>query len=119
MDRLSPNFSYVLLNTPLSYPVAVTEEEALKYLNLINRDDFMYNNVHCYDIIDYQKLIFLEVHFADSSEVQEKIQVIKNAIAEGYKIQNQYRNRILDMPQNDMLSAELWKEGFYGIPRTL
>lgn len=117
MDKLSPNFQYILLNTPWSYPLAITKEQALKYLTLISREEFLYNNVHCYDAIDYQKLIFLEMHFANDSDIQEKILSIKNDIAIGYKIQNQYRNRIMDMPENDMLSMAFWKEGFYGIPR--
>lgn len=69
MEGLSPNFSYILFNTPLSYPLCITEKEALKYLNLIYQPNFLYNNVNCYDIIDYQKLIFLEMHFKNNSEI--------------------------------------------------
>ncbi len=95
-SELHSNYYYLLINTPLTYPVCLTEEEALTYLKYINRDDFQYNNIANYDILDYEKILYIEVSFPDNEEIQKLLTQIKANIATGYVIRNQYKNRLFD-----------------------
>jgi hypothetical protein len=46
------------------------------------------------------------------------LQGIKANIAYGYRLKNQYKNRIIDMPiYNDWIIDEEEREGYGGIPR--
>lgn len=115
---LHANFAYILDNTPTDYPVCLTEEEGLKYLEIINSREFGYNNINAYDIIDYEKLIYIETMYPNNQEIQVLLQAIKANIAYGYRLKNQYKNRIIDMPiYNDWIVDEEKKEGYGGIPR--
>lgn len=117
-NRINKNFSYLLFNTP--FKENLTKEEALNYLKVINYYNFSYNNICCYDIIDYEKLIFIEVNFSKDEEISEILFNIKKNIAEGYKIKKQYKNRIIDIPENlPVEEQKVLREGYYGIPKEL
>lgn len=113
---ISDNFRYLLKNTLYSYPIEEDEEKALDFLKLINNKYFLYNNICNYDILDYEKIIYIEIKFKDSIEIQQLIQDIKNNIAEGYLLKNQYKNRIIDFPNHLEDEKTSLSKGFYGIP---
>lgn len=116
---LHPNFVYLLDNTPPDYPICLDEKEALKYLEVIDSEEFGYNNINAYDIIDYEKLIYIETMFPENEKIQTLLNEIKASIAYGYRIKNQYKNRIIDIPiYNDWkVEEERNEEGYCGIPR--
>lgn len=90
------NYYYLLINTPLTYPICLNEKEALAYLKYINRDDYQYNNIANYDVLDYEKIIYIEVSFPNNEEIQKLLTKIKDNIATGYALRNQYKNRLFD-----------------------
>lgn len=116
---IDENFYFLLTNTPISYPLCLNLEQAKDYLKLILHDRFQYNNINCYDIIDYEKLFYIEITYGDNPEIAETLIEIKKSIAMGYKIKNQYKNRILDIPKTINLPKEekTYKKQYYGIPR--
>ena len=116
---LHSNFAYLLNNTPPDYPICLDETEALKYLEVINNRDFGYNNINAYDIIDYEKVIYIETMFPKHEKIQALLNEIKANIAYGYKLKNQYKNRVIDIPiYNDWkVEEERNEEGYCGIPR--
>ena len=116
---LHPNFVYLLDNTPPDYPICLDEKEALKYLEVIDSEEFGYNNINAYDIIDYEKLIYIETMFPKHEKIQALLNEIKASIAYGYKLKNQYKNRVIDIPiYNDWkVEEERNEEGYGGIPR--
>lgn len=117
---LNNNYYYLLTNTPLTYPLPLTEEEGLKYLQFLNKPNFLYNNISNFDIIDYEKLIYIENTFKQNETIQNIIKEIKNNIANGYQIRNQYKNRIFDftdIPEERVF--EYNEKKYFGLPRTL
>ena len=112
------NFYYLLTNTPTNYPITITETEALDYLNYINKSNFLYNNISNYNIIDYEKLIFIEYTFINNQEIQELLIEIKKNIADGYYIKNQYKNRIFDFKNIILNPIDIdYSNGYYGLPK--
>ena len=119
-SELHNNYYYLLINTPLTYPVCLNEEEALTYLKYINRDDFQYNNIANYDILDYEKILYIEVSFPDNEEIQKLLTQIKANIATGYAIRNQYKNRLFDF--SNYKEERLYEPSstkYYGLPRDI
>lgn len=118
--KINENFYFILNNTPINYPVCLSVSEALNYLTFINSNDFQYNNISNYDIIDYEKLIYIETNFNDNIEIQELLKEIKSNIAFAYKLKNQYKNRIFDFPtgQEERI-FEYTTQKYYGLPRNL
>lgn len=115
---INKNFYYLLTNTPLTYPICLTEEEAISYLEMIGHPEFLYNNINNYDIIDYEKLIYIEIVYGHNDFIQELLFNIKKSISQGYQIKNQYKNRIIDMPKIIPDKREFFQtEGYFGIPR--
>lgn len=110
------NVQFLIFNTPPFGPNEYTEEKALKYLQYINNPKFYYNNMNNYDIIDYEKLIYIEISFQDNLEIQNLIAQIKQNVSDGYKIKNQYRERVLDKPISALIDKPVNRKGFYGIP---
>ena len=102
----------------MTYPIPISEIEALNYLTVLTDPEFKYNNINCYDIIDYEKLFFIEVTYNNNQKIQELLKQVKSSIAFGYALKNKYRNRILDIPPTNKKSQleESWKGGYYGIP---
>lgn len=119
-DQLHNNFYYLLINTPISYPLCLTEKEALTYLKYIHKDDYLYNNVTNYDVLDYEKIFYIEVNFPNNAEIQNLLFLIKKDIATGYKIRNQYKNRIFDFTNYaEERVYEPSTEKYYGLPRDI
>ena len=114
---INHNFQFLLNNTSLTYPIPLTEEDALKYLNIIYDKDFRYNNINNYDIIDYEKIIYIETFYFDNQQIQKIVQEIKKAITQGYIIKNQYQNRIIDFPNYIEDKEKDNQVGYYGIPK--
>lgn len=111
------NFHFLLTSTPPFNNFILSEEEAIKYLKYINNENFLYNNVCCYDIVDYEKICYIEMLYKDNKEIQEIIFKIKQKIFEGYEIKNQYRERVLDYQLiKQQINNTLERNGFYGIP---
>ena len=117
------NFYFLLKNTPHSYPIPIDETAAIEYLHLINHMEFYYNNSCCYDLIDYEKIIYIELTFKDNSEIQDLIKSIKELISANYVFKNQYKNRVLDLPDQEFFNTyfkkdkEAYLKGYHGVPK--
>lgn len=83
-------FSFLLEATPAGY----TEEEAIKYLLILNRT--WWNNTYNTDVFDYEKIIYLEQAFPDNYQIQNLIEILKENIAKNYRLKQQYLNRLSD-----------------------
>lgn len=112
------NFYFILDSTPCSFPVPLDEQQATNYLTIILDKDFLYNNIDCYDILDYEKIIYIENKFNNNNKIQDLISKIKENIAYAYELKNKYRNRILDIPnsQIELNTEQNHQKGYYGIP---
>jgi hypothetical protein len=85
---MNENFYFLLINTPLSYPICLNEKEAINYLELILDKNFLYNNISNYDIIDYEKILYIEQEYKNNALIQNMVNELKQLIASGYKIKN-------------------------------
>ena len=65
--RRDKMFSFLLEATPAGY----TEEEAIKYLLILNRT--WWNNTYNTDVFNYEKIIYLEQTFPDNYQIQNLI----------------------------------------------
>ena len=74
--------------------IILTEQQALHYLKLINNLFPYYSNMSNYDLIDYQKIIYLEETFANNKEIIFLIKQIKTKISEFYIYKNKYFKRL-------------------------
>lgn len=88
--RRDKMFSFLLEATPAGY----TEEEAIKYLLILNRT--WWNNTYNTDVFNYEKIIYLEQTFPDNYQIQNLIQILKENIAKNYHLKQQYLNRLSD-----------------------
>lgn len=79
---------------PRSFPLISTEEEALKYLYLI--DGAAANVSTTYNIIDYELLIYLELYFQNNQEIQQLLSNIKANIYHNFILKHKYIMRITD-----------------------
>jgi hypothetical protein len=50
------------------YPIPMNENEALEYLYFLDRTNN--NNLSTIDLIDYEKLIYIELNFLDNIKIQ-------------------------------------------------
>lgn len=120
MSALDKNFYYLLTNTPLTYPVCLNEEEAITYLKYINSDDFTYNNIGNYDVIDYEKIFYIEIIYGENEIIQSLLNDIKKNIAAGYVFKNQYKNRIFDFinQEEETVTGRIHNK-YYGLPKKI
>lgn len=81
-------------NTPTEYPLCEDEQDALLYLKLLLDKDFLYLNWLNYDIIDYEKIIYIEMNFSNNEEIKSLLDVLKTNISNNYITKNNYLNRI-------------------------
>lgn len=72
----------------------LNEEQALKYLKLINNITPYYSNMSNYDLIDYQKMIYLEETFSENIEIMSLIKEIKEKVSQAYVYKHKYLKRI-------------------------
>ena len=94
----SPNavFHHLVFNTPIEYPLCADREQALRYLKIINYPNFYYNSFSNYNIIDFEKIIYLDEVFKNDEEIQKLLLEVKGQIARSYNYKNQYLKRITD-----------------------
>ena len=112
------NNFYYLINA-IDTNEILSEEQALKYLQKINSRDFLYNNVCNYDILDYEKSIFIEMTYsATNPDIQKLITEIKNNISFGYIYKEKLKARIFSNYNLSNLYNDYDSERFFsGIPR--
>lgn len=91
-NHQSQSFINMINNTPSNF--LLNEEESLEYLLFLNRT--YWNNLATVDIIDYEKLIYIELNFPNNYEIQNLISIIKENIYKNYKYKNKLLSRILD-----------------------
>lgn len=98
-DLLKPNYhvpNSMVMATPTSYPLCKNEEEAIIYLSMLLHNDFCYSNATSYDLIDYEKLFYIEYEFSSSEKISELLKAIKQEIAETYIYKQKYLVRLCD-----------------------
>ena len=111
-------------NTPIEYPLCKNDKEALIYLNLLLDEEFIYFNQLCYDLIDYEKIFYIEQNFCYNIDVKEKIEEIKQRISKNYIAKNQYmarlQNNIIDLDKKKRKTnfgqihlPDYWLEGLH------
>lgn len=111
-------------NTPIEYPLCKNDKEALIYLNLLLDKEFIYFNWLNYDLIDYEKLFYIEQNFCYNIDVKEKIETIKKMISDNYIIKNKYmarlQNKIINLDNQKRKTnfgqihlPEYWLEGLH------
>lgn len=111
-------------NTPIEYPLCKNDKEALIYLNLLLDEEFIYFNQLCYDLIDYEKIFYIEQNFCYNIDVKEKIEEIKQRISKNYIAKNQYmarlQNNIIDLDKEKRKTnfgqihlPDYWLEGLH------
>ena len=88
-------------NIELKYPIPRNEKEALDYLYFIDRT--LYDNAYSLDIINYEKLIYIEQTFFMNKTVQQLFVNIKENIANNFLIKHKYIQRLTD----DLCDKEL------------
>ena len=94
----SPNaiFHHLVFNTPIEYPLCADREQAFRYLKIINSPNFYYNSFSNYNIIDFEKIIYLDEVFKNDEEIQKLLLEVKGQIARSYNYKNHYLKRITD-----------------------
>lgn len=91
----NPNITFhTLVENTKTNDIILNEQQALKYLKLINNLMPYYSNMSNYDMIDYQKLIYLEETFLDNEEIISLIKQIKTQISTSYIYKQKYFKRI-------------------------
>lgn len=100
------NFHKLVFNTPIQYPLCQNRESALYYLKMITNKDFFYTSFSNYNLIDANKIIYIEEEFKDDEEIIELIAQIKQIIKTGYQYKHQYKARISDFISKDRFDTE-------------
>lgn len=111
--------NFIYYTNCISNDKIITQEEAKNYLQYLLRDDFLYNNICNYDIIDYEKIIFIEQIFKENQDIQLLINNLKENIATGYQFKKKYKQRIFDnYNTNELLNFDKKNERyFFGLPK--
>lgn len=113
---MDENF-YYLINI-LNTSDILSEEQAFNYLQKINSINFLYNNMNSYDILDYEKIIFIEITYKNNQNIQELVQQIKQNISSGYIYKEKLKERIYDVYDTSNLYTEYHSERYFsGIPK--
>lgn len=86
------NFHCLVNNT--DNLLILEREQAFRYLTLINNLGPYYSNNCNYDLIDYQKIIYIEEVFNNDEEIIFLINKIKKAISEAYSYKQKYIKRL-------------------------
>lgn len=76
----------IFLNTMKDYKSSITRNEALFYLQQLQSTVFKCG--HAYDIINYEKLIYIYVNFKDDDEIFSLINNLFEDIAIGWEIKD-------------------------------
>ena len=99
-----------------NYPIPQTEEEALSYLYFIDRTQ--HNNGYTLDLINYEKLIYIEVNFSSNKKIQQLLINIKENIANNFILKHKYIQRITDDLCPNIVSTT-YKQGLKKFDQTL
>ena len=92
------NFHCLVDNT--NSPLILERQQAFKYLTLINNLNPYYSSNCNYDLIDYQKIIYIEETFKDDEEIILLINKIKKTISNSYLYKHKYIKRLTnDIPR--------------------
>ena len=67
----------------------ITEEKAIKEISYYQEN----SNDMAYDLINYERLIFLEYYFSDNKKIQDLISKLKTTIYENYIMRKKLINR--------------------------
>lgn len=94
LESPQSNFHNLVDNTEVFYPLDLQKEEIIKYLKLINNFNKFYSNLCNYDLIDYERLIYIENTFKDDDDIIKIIEEIKQRISESYVYKHRYIKRI-------------------------
>ena len=84
--KLSANLHYIE-SKPL-----FTENTAKHFLSKIEKSNL---NNGVFDLIDYEKLIYIYINFLDNSEIKQRIEAIFSLISANLEIREKYKLKIL------------------------
>ena len=93
-------FHTLVENTKID-TIVLNEKQALHYLKLINNLIPYYSNMSNYDLIDYQKIIYIEETFFNNTQIMSLIKDIKTKISQFYVYKNKYFKRLTNDIPND------------------
>lgn len=113
-----PNYNIpltILKDTPINYPLCQNEEDALKYLELLCEENFIYRINSNFNIVDYEKLIYIEEKFKDSIKIQNILSVIKKDIMNFYIEKYSFLERLNDC-KIDLEAEKTWHQGHLKFP---
>lgn len=94
LETNESNFHALVNNTNINFPLYLERQEILKYLKLINSFNKFYSNMCNFDLIDYQRLIYIEENYSDDEEIINLIKTIKQRISESYIYKHKYLKRL-------------------------
>lgn len=77
-----------------NYPVPCSEQEALNYLYFLDRT--LFDNGYSLDLIDYEKLIYIEVNFSTNKTIRQLLINVKQNISDNFVIKHKYIQRLTD-----------------------
>lgn len=78
----------------IDYPIPRTEKDALNYLYFLDRTYF--DNSYSSDLVDYEKLIYIEYNFSQNKTIQQLLKNIKENISNNYLLKYKYIARLTD-----------------------
>lgn len=95
--------NFLLDNTP----VEETIEDAQIYLDFILNPDYVFNNYINYDLINYERLFYIEYLFGNNEKIKKKLEKIKEEVGTNYLMKQKYLKRIYNkIPNLDNLHRE-------------
>lgn len=99
-----------------NYPVPKTEKEALNYLYFVDRT--LFDNSYSLDLINYEKLIYIEVNFSSNATIRQLLINIKQNISDNFIIKHKYLQRLTDNLCADEIQTT-YKQGLKRFDRDL
>ena len=121
-DLLRPDTNIpqsIIQASPETYPLCSTEKEAELYLSLILHPKFFYTNEFSYDLIDYEKILYIEDKFQNSESIQNKITMIKKNIVKSYIYRQKYLYRISDCLTDINDENRELQQGYFELPEEM
>lgn len=82
------------------------KKSIIEYLKFLNRTGC--HNESPFDIIDYEKLIYLELKYPNDNEILQLLNLIKIKIANGYEEKNKLIQRYTDDLVDNYISQNLF-----------
>lgn len=69
---------------------------------VLDEIDVLFDNANdkAYDLINYERLIYLDMKYKDNDMVSRRINELKNFIADNYKTKELLKNRYIHIPEN-------------------